>query len=1103
MASITFNVRADTRFGETLKIVGSHGCLGAWNAENALPLHTEPSKYPRWTVGHFFKNTRKYTPLLIEYKYIKVGIGGNIIWEEGTVNRTLTIEGNDCGQSSQSRIVDDGHFGFIQLAEAERAAKKAMAQGETPAKATDLDSTLDLLRDLAEEISAAAAKAKAEQEVAGTARAAEKVVATPEKKQEKAEEKVVATPQKKQVVAKAEQEAAEAQAEKKVVDGATEEAAARAKAEEEAKTADESAVAAQEAYAELMNAQAKSDAMLDLAEEIAASAAKAEAEQEVAGNARVEEEDGTEASVEEETKTAEAAAKAMAQEAYAELASTRARLVAHENNANQTIDAQAVFPQFDKTYYELNFSLAGAAGALGRFDEALRPAETPKATKPESPEPDEEVEVKDKLQSHLHQGLVSGSLNAALHEYTVSSKAQSHLHEGLVSRSLSTSSLNKAKDPESTGADNESQVIESRSRSIPDFNEAQRHPHATVVPQPLMAALMVMLKASKQVDKTLVSGPLASSLDQVAKPQSMEVGKEGDIVAKVRSHLTEAKPVTAEARKEAQSPAKVQSDLHRNPASESPGACLDEYKVMCKAQSHLHQGLVSGSLINALDSEAMSEPGATEADTEAKVRDKAQRHLYGGLVSRSLTSALHKAAKAETTEAFKEAEVMAKAQSHLKVVKPEATEAENEAKVIAKAQSHLHKHLAALYKVAETESTTAPKDAEVIDKAQSHLKVVKPETTEAENEVDAIAKALSVVANLHRNLVSGSLPVALNEHMAQSPRAMVPVPVMCKAQSPHHERLVSESLISTEADEETEEILCLLADVDKKATSGSTKADKEAEVRAKMQSHLHGGLACGSLAAAIDVRMAPDNVQSHLDESLYHWYTRFSSDSGSFSESMDALIRYHKHLDVDAIENVSDEKASSESPICSQAPSCEAAPLAAEPAPATPSWARRLIEKAAYLCSHHTPTSGARKVMNGDDSCNGPSQLAVISVDFAETVKTFDFQIEWPLDKSAPIVTSIIHNGAADRHGIRTGDRILQLNSTKTKGQSHKQLLPIFHHRPLTLLLERKAIDDKVDNVQRQAQGPPESSYKFPWEQHVPLEFASQEQIGEQKKVTT
>jgi hypothetical protein len=83
MPRITFQVRAETHLGESLKIVGSDKSLGGWNVDSAIELTTSSEQYPLWSVGPV------YVSLPLEYKYIKLANDSGVIWEEGERNRKL------------------------------------------------------------------------------------------------------------------------------------------------------------------------------------------------------------------------------------------------------------------------------------------------------------------------------------------------------------------------------------------------------------------------------------------------------------------------------------------------------------------------------------------------------------------------------------------------------------------------------------------------------------------------------------------------------------------------------------------------------------------------------------------------------------------------------------------------------------------------------------------------------------------------------------------------------------------------------------------------------------------------------------------------------
>eukprot|EP00928_Gymnodinium_smaydae_P021025 TRINITY_DN1815_c0_g3_i1.p1 TRINITY_DN1815_c0_g3~~TRINITY_DN1815_c0_g3_i1.p1 ORF type:complete len:812 (-),score=100.53 TRINITY_DN1815_c0_g3_i1:543-2978(-) len=105
----TFQVRGETHFGETIKIVGSDVQLGSWDVEKAVELQTCAATHPLWSTAPM------QISLPCEYKYVKVCNGGEIVWEGGELNRTLSA---DSPSSSPSEpcvyVVDDGGFDYIQ-----------------------------------------------------------------------------------------------------------------------------------------------------------------------------------------------------------------------------------------------------------------------------------------------------------------------------------------------------------------------------------------------------------------------------------------------------------------------------------------------------------------------------------------------------------------------------------------------------------------------------------------------------------------------------------------------------------------------------------------------------------------------------------------------------------------------------------------------------------------------------------------------------------------------------------------------------------------------------------------------------------------------------
>jgi alpha-amylase len=60
--SVTFNIRAQTQYGEELFVVGSLPQLGSWNPFNAIKLQTNKESYPNWSV------TTTLLSRVVEYK---------------------------------------------------------------------------------------------------------------------------------------------------------------------------------------------------------------------------------------------------------------------------------------------------------------------------------------------------------------------------------------------------------------------------------------------------------------------------------------------------------------------------------------------------------------------------------------------------------------------------------------------------------------------------------------------------------------------------------------------------------------------------------------------------------------------------------------------------------------------------------------------------------------------------------------------------------------------------------------------------------------------------------------------------------------------------
>jgi hypothetical protein len=119
----------------------------------------------------------------------------------------------------------------------------------------------------------------------------------------------------------------------------------------------------------------------------------------------------------------------------------------------------------------------------------------------------------------------------------------------------------------------------------------------------------------------------------------------------------------------------------------------------------------------------------------------------------------------------------------------------------------------------------------------------------------------------------------------------------------------------------------------------------------------------------------------------------------------------------------------------------------------------KTIKQAIQLCAQHPFIRGTGK--NGS-TCRRMPEITMefesderVSITFTEEVEKLECNVEWDQLGGLPIVFKVVPKGAAERHGIQAGDRILQINETKTQGQSREQLLPLLQQRPLTLELQR------------------------------------------------
>ena len=90
IASLSFRVKYETKFGQSLYIIGNIEELGQWDTSKAMPMYTNNDIYPTWKIKKEF-----ICPLGMEiyYKYL-VKDGNKIIWEDlgQNTNRHIIVQ---------------------------------------------------------------------------------------------------------------------------------------------------------------------------------------------------------------------------------------------------------------------------------------------------------------------------------------------------------------------------------------------------------------------------------------------------------------------------------------------------------------------------------------------------------------------------------------------------------------------------------------------------------------------------------------------------------------------------------------------------------------------------------------------------------------------------------------------------------------------------------------------------------------------------------------------------------------------------------------------------------------------------------------------------
>jgi glucoamylase len=89
---VEFHELVETRWGDSIRIVGNVDALGAWNVDDALMLHAADytAGYPVWKVRTDLPWGR-----MIQYKFVKVDSAGRVTWEGGP-NHMLVIPEASC-----------------------------------------------------------------------------------------------------------------------------------------------------------------------------------------------------------------------------------------------------------------------------------------------------------------------------------------------------------------------------------------------------------------------------------------------------------------------------------------------------------------------------------------------------------------------------------------------------------------------------------------------------------------------------------------------------------------------------------------------------------------------------------------------------------------------------------------------------------------------------------------------------------------------------------------------------------------------------------------------------------------------------------------------
>ena len=89
---VSFEVRTETTFGDTVVIVGETPQLGGWEPERGIPMSTSEENYPIWRVEPLLLSEHSNGD--VEFKFVVLGADGHR-WEPLPHNRRLVLGGEE------------------------------------------------------------------------------------------------------------------------------------------------------------------------------------------------------------------------------------------------------------------------------------------------------------------------------------------------------------------------------------------------------------------------------------------------------------------------------------------------------------------------------------------------------------------------------------------------------------------------------------------------------------------------------------------------------------------------------------------------------------------------------------------------------------------------------------------------------------------------------------------------------------------------------------------------------------------------------------------------------------------------------------------------